>query len=240
VLAAEVQNYFWGLSNEDWRAVSLSVRVAVLAVALSLPFGIALAWLLARKNFYGKWLVETLVNLPLVLPPVVTGYLMLLLLGRRGPVGSWLYQWFGLEIALTWRAAVLAVAVMGFPLLVRAIRLALQGTDPRLYQAARSLGAGRLDAFLSVSLPLARSGVLAGVVLALARGLGEFGATLIFAGNQESTRTLALQIYTLNSLPDLSYEHRMWGLVWVSIALAGIALAVSEYLERRGQRRESA
>jgi molybdate transport system permease protein len=240
LLAVEPATLFLGLSNDDWRAVGLSVRVAVLAVMISLPFGIALGWLLARKDFHGKSLVETLVNLPLVLPPVVTGYLLLLLLGKRGPIGSKLYRWLGLEIALTWRAAVIAVAVMGFPLLVRAIRLAFGGIDHRLYQVARSLGAGPFDAFFTVSLPLARSGVLAGVVLAFARGLGEFGATLIFAGNQEETRTMAIEVYTLNSLPDPSYEYRMWGLVVVSIVLAAMALAGSEYLERRGQRRESA
>ena len=233
-------NAFLGLSIEDWRAVELSVRVASLAVLLSLPPGIALSWLLARKTFPGKAIVETFIALPLVLPPVVTGYLLLLLLGKRGPIGSLLYRWLGWEVALTWRAAVLAVAVMGFPLLVRAIRLAFQGIDPRMYQVARSLGAGPLDAFFTVTLPLARNGVLAGMVHAFARALGEFGATLIFAGNQEQTRTLAIQIFTLNSLPDVSSEHRMWGLVGISIALAAIALAVSEYLERRGQRRESA
>jgi molybdate transport system permease protein len=229
-----------GLAAEDWRAIGLSVGVAGLAVLLSLPFGVGLGWLLARKTFVGKTLVETAVNLPLVLPPVVTGYLLLILLGRRGWVGAWLDRAFGLEIALTWRAAVLAVAVMGFPLLVRAVRLAFQGIDPRLYQAARSLGAGPVDAFLTVSLPLARSGVLAGAVLAFARGLGEFGATLIFAGNQEQTRTLAIQIYTLFSLPEPAYERRMWGLVVASLFVAAGALAVSEYLERKGQRRESA
>jgi molybdate transport system permease protein len=228
------------MAPEDWTAVALSVRVALLAVVLSLPFGLALGWLLARKLFPGKTLVETAINLPLVLPPVVTGYLLLILLGRKGWIGAWLYGWFGLEIALTWRAAVLAVAAMGFPLLVRSVRLGFQSTDPRLYQAARSLGAGPLDAFFTVSLPLARSGVLAGVVLAFARGLGEFGATLIFAGNQAQTRTMAIQIYALNSMPDSSYERRMWTMVIVSIILAAGALAISEWLERRGRRRESA
>ena len=228
------------LADEDWRAIWLSVRVSGLAVVLSLPFGVVLGWLLARKTFPGKTLVETVVNLPLVLPPVVTGYLLLILLDRQGLIGAALHRWFDLEVALTWRAAVLAVAVMGFPLLVRAIRLAFQGIDPRLFQAARSLGAGPVDAFLSVSLPLARSGVIAGVVLAFARGLGEFGATLLFAGNQMQTRTVAIQIYNLNNQPGEAYEQRMWGLVLASVVLAFAALAVSEYLERRGQRRESA
>ena len=175
-----------------------------------------------------------------MLPPVVTGYLLLILLGKQGAIGSVLYNWFGLQIALTWRAVVLALAVMGFPLMVRAIRLSFQGIDSRLFQAARSLGAGPLDAFFSVSLPLARSGVLAGIVLAFARALGEFGATLIFAGNLPETRTLALQIFNLNSLPRAEYERRMWGLVIASLLLAGTGLAISEYLERRGQRREAA
>jgi molybdate transport system permease protein len=232
--------FFLGLAHDDWRAVGLSACVATLGVLFSLPFGVGLGWLLARKTFAGKTLVETLVNLPLVLPPVVTGYLLLILLGRRGWIGFWLDRWFGLEIAFTWRAAVLAVAVMGFPLLVRSVRLAFQGIDPRLFQAARSLGARPLDAFFTVSLPLARSGVLAGVVLAFARSLGEFGATLIFAGNQAKTRTLAIQMFTLNSLPGDDNERRMWALVGVSVLLAAGALATSEYLERRGMRRESA
>src|SRR5207302_3200480 len=189
---------FLGLAEDDWRAVGLSVRVALLAVMISLPFGIALGWLLARKSFRGKTLVETLVNLPLVLPPVVTGLLLLYLLGRRGWVGAWLHGAFGVGIAFTWGAAVMAVAVMGFPLMVRAVRLAFQGLDPRLYQAARSLGAGPWDAFFTVSLPLARSGVIAGVILAFARGLGEFGATLMFAGSSPQTRTLPIQVFLLN------------------------------------------
>ncbi len=231
---------FLGLSGEDWHAVGLSIRVSALAVLLSLPFGVALGWLLAHKSFPGKTLVETVVNLPLVLPPVVTGYLLLVLFGRQGWIGSWLLRWFGLEVALTWRAAVLAVAVMGFPLLVRAVRLAFQGIDPRLFQAARSLGAGPLDAFFSICLPLARSGVIGGMVLAFARGLGEFGATLIFAGNQEPTRTLAIQIFNLETQPGDAYEARMWRLALASIGLAFLALAVSEYLERRGRRRATA
>jgi molybdate transport system permease protein len=229
-----------GLTGEDWRAVGLSVRVSLAGVALSLPLGIAAAWALARKSFPGKALVETLVNLPLVLPPVVTGLLLLYLLGKRGWIGSRLYQWFGLELALTWRAAVLAVAVMGFPLMVRAIRLAFEGIDPRLYQAARSLGARPLDAFWTVSLPLARNGVLAGSVLSFARGLGEFGATLMFAGIRPETRTLALEVYVLNNQPGAAYEERMWRLVAASVLLAFAALTASELLARRGRRHASA
>ncbi len=228
-----------GLGNEDWQAVELSLRVSGLAVIISLPFGLGLGWLLARKQFWGKSLAETLLNMPLVLPPVVTGYVLLILLGKKGFIGSWLYQAFGIEVALTWRAAVLAVAVMGFPLLVRAVRLAFQGMDPRLFQAARSLGASPLDAFFTISLPLARNGVIAGIMLSFARGMGEFGATLMFAGNQPQTRSLAIQLYDLQTLPGDVYEKRMWSLVLISILLAFVALAVSEYLERKGHRRET-
>lgn len=231
---------FLGLTGDDWRAVGLSVRIALAAAALSLPFGVAAGWVLARKSFPGKTLVETLLNLPLVMPPVVTGLLLLYLLGKRGWVGFWLDRWFGLEVALTWRAAVLAVAVMGFPLMVRAIRLAFEGVDPRLYQAARSLGAGPLDAFWSVSLPLARNGVLAGLVLSFARGLGEFGATLMFAGIRPETRTLALEVYVLNNQPGADAEARMWRLVAASVVLAFAALAASEFFARRGGRHASA
>jgi molybdate transport system permease protein len=229
---------FCGLTTEDWQAVLLSVQIAALAALLSLPAGIALGWLLARKSFRGKSLVETLVNLPLVMPPVVTGLLLLYLLGKRGWIGGWLYRAFGIEIALSWRAAVLAVAVMGFPLMVRSIRLAFASFDTRLYQAARSLGAGPLDAFMSISLPLARDGIIAGTVLAFARGLGEFGATLMFAGIRPETRTLPIQVYLLNNQPGDLAEARMWRVVAVSVAVAFAALAVSEFLQRRGRRPE--
>jgi molybdate transport system permease protein len=235
-----VEETYLGLLPEDWRAVGLSIQVALCAVLLSLPFAIAVGWLLARRSFPGKTLVETIVNIPLVMPPVVTGLLLLYLLGKHGWIGAWLYKWFGWEIALTWRAAVLAVAVVGFPLLVRAIRLSLSATDPRLYQAARSLGAGPVDAFFTVTLPQARSGVLAGMVLAFARGLGEFGATLMFAGSTPMTQTIALRVYSLYSQPGDVYEERMWRVVAASVVLAFAALAVSEYLERRGHRHESA
>jgi molybdate transport system permease protein len=231
---------FLGLAPEDWRAIALSLEVAGLAVVISLPAGLALAWLLARKSFPGKTLVETALNLPLVLPPVVTGYLLLVLFGKNGWIGRWLDQWFDVRIALTWWAAVLAVGIMGFPLLVRAVRLGFQEIDPRLYQAARSLGASPFDAFLTVSLPLAKNGIIAGIVLAFARALGEFGATLMFAGDQDTTRTLAIQIYDLHSRPGIDLQERMWRLVLASIIVACAALALSEYLERRGRRRVTA
>jgi molybdate transport system permease protein len=235
-----VDALFLGLAPEDWHSVGASALASTASVLLSLPFGLALGWLLARRSFPAKWAVETLLNLPLVLPPIVTGYLLLSLLGRRGWVGGWLDETFGIRIAFTWTAVVLAGAVMGFPLMVRSIRLAFQGLDPRLYQAARSLGARPFDAFWSVSLPLARNGVLAGAVLAFARSLGEFGATLMFAGSQPGRRTLAIQIFILNEQVGSDYEARMWRLVIASVVLAAGALAASEFLERRGARRESA
>ncbi len=231
---------FLGLAAADWQALWLSVRISAAAIAISLPFGIALGWLLARKVFPGKAAVETIVALPLVLPPVVTGLLLLYALGPRSAVGSALESTSGLQIAFTWKAAVLAVAVVGFPLLVRAIRVAFEGVDPRLYQVARSLGAARFDAFRSVSLPLARHGVIAGVVLAFARGLGEFGATMMFASIRPETTTLAIQIYVLHNQPGDVSEARMWRVVIASVVLAFASLVLSEYFARRGRQHELA
>ena len=188
----------------------------------SLPLGVALGWLLARRSFPGKPLVETLVNLPLVLPPVATGYLLLLLFGRQGLVGGWLYDVFGVEIVFTWKAAAIASGVVGLPLMVRAIRLAFQAVDPGLEHAARSLGAKRLDAFMTVSLPLARPGIVAGSVLAFARSLGEFGATIAFAGNiRDQTRTVPLAVFTaMNQADGMASTRR---LVLLAILLAAAA-----------------
>jgi molybdate transport system permease protein len=230
---------FLGLAAEDWQAIGFSAGVSAVAVLGSVPFGVALGWLLARRDFVGKALMETLLNLPLVLPPVVTGYLLLVLLGRRGWLGGFLHDAFGIDVAFTWAAAALAGAVMGFPLMVRAVRVAFQGVDPRFAQAARSLGARPLDAFLTVSLPLARHGVVAGVVLAFARGLGEFGATLLFAGSAPGRRTLAVQLYLLHEQPGVEAEQRLWRLATAAVVLSCAALAASEYLERRGASRDS-
>jgi molybdate transport system permease protein len=221
----------------EWEAIGLSLWISAWAVALSLPPGLALGYWLARAQSRGKAAVETLVNLPLVVPPVVTGYLLLVVLGSRGWLGGLLLRHLGLEIAFTWKAAALASAVVSFPLMVRAIRLAFQGVDPRLEQAARTLGAGPLGAFWTVSVPLAYHGIVAGAVLAFARSLGEFGATIMFAGNVEGqTRTIPLAIYTWIHQPG--GVEQSWRLVAVSIAIAGLALLASEYLERRGLRRE--
>ncbi len=222
------------LSPAEWTAVALSIRVALVAVLLSLPFGIALGWLLARREFRGKWLVETGVNLTLVLPPVVTGYLLLRVLGRQSWLGGWLEQTLGIRIAFSWWAAAIASAALGFPLMVRAIRLAFRGVDVKLEHAARSLGAGPFDAFVRVSLPLARSGIIAGAILAFARSLGEFGATITFAGNiPGATQTLPLAVF---SELNRAGGEGAFRLALVSVVLAAAALAASEWLERRGGR----
>jgi len=222
------------LSTEEWQAVSLSVIVAVTAVASSLPFGIALGWLMARRDFPGKSVLETAINLPLVLPPVVTGYLLLVVLGRKGWLGGFLERWLDVRIVFTWKAAALASAVMAFPLMVRAIRLAFSAVDPRLELAARTLGAGPVDTFFSVSLPLARHGVLAGALLAFGRSMGEFGATIMVAGNiPGETRTIPLQIY--GALESPGGMERAAMLVVVAILVSVGALATGEALERRGR-----
>ena len=220
------------LSNAEWTAVALSIRVALVAMLISLPFGVAVGWLLARREFRGKWVIETLVNLTLVLPPVVTGYLLLRMFGRQSWFGAWLEGTFGLQIAFTWWAAAIASAALGFPLMVRAIRLAFRGVDPRLEDAARSLGSSPLDAFRRVSLPLARGGIIAGAVLAFARSLGEFGATITFAGNiPGATQTLPLAVFSEMNRAGGDGTLR---LAIVSVVLAAAALATSEWLERRG------
>lgn len=222
----------WLLTSAEWDAVRLSIQVAVTATALSLPVGIALGFLLARRRFFGKRLLETALNLPLVLPPVVTGYLLLVLLGTRGLVGKYLYEWFGVAIVFTWQGAALASAVMAFPLMLRTIRVAFAEVDTRLEAAARTLGAGPLETFYRVSLPLARRGIVAGALLAFARGIGEFGATIMIAGNTAGlTQTIPLLIYTQTYSPGgIDASAR---LVIACIVIAVAALGVSEYLERR-------
>ncbi|MBL8794742.1 MAG: molybdate ABC transporter permease subunit [Planctomycetia bacterium] len=221
-----------GLTAEEWSAIRLSLLVAATATAASLPFGIGLGYLLARRQFVGKGLVETALSLPLVLPPVVTGYLLLVTFGRKGFIGQYLDAWLGLHLVFTWKAAALASAVMAFPLMVRAIRVAFAEVDVRLEQAARTLGAGPFDAFWSVSLPLARRGVIAGAVLAFARSIGEFGATIMVAGNiPDETQTIPVYIYTLINSPGGVEESSR--LVIVSVIIAAAALIMAEYLDRR-------
>ncbi|MDX1945895.1 MAG: molybdate ABC transporter permease subunit [Pirellulaceae bacterium] len=222
------------LSADEWQAVRLTLLVALAAVAASLPAAIALGWLLAKREFPGKFLVETAVHLPLVLPPVVTGYLLLVVFGRQGPIGAWLESWFGLRFVFDWKGAALASAVVGFPLLVRPIRQAFAAVDDRLVQAARTLGAGPLDAFGTILLPLARPGIVSGCVLAFARSMGEFGATIMIAGNIPGfTRTIPLMIYTLLDSP--AGTARAQGLVIISVVIAALALLAGELLERYGR-----
>jgi molybdate transport system permease protein len=227
------------LTPDQWQAVWLSFQVGLCAVVVSLPFAVAIGYGLARWQSRWKWLAEVVVNLPLVLPPVVTGWLLMIAFVPSGPLGSALENWFGLRIVFTWWGAALAAAVVSFPLMVRAIRLAFQAVDPRLEMAARGLGAGRLDAFFTVTLPLARSGVLAGCVLSFARSLGEFGATIMVAGNiVGETQTIPLAIFSNSNRPG--GESDVARLVVVSIVLAACALAASEWLEWRQSQRESA
>ena len=224
------------LSNAEWAALLLSLKVGLGSVVVEAPFATGVAWLLARRRFPGKTALDAVVHLPLVLPPVVTGYLLLILLGRRGLIGGFLYHHFGLTVAFTWKAAVLASAAMGFPLMVRAIRLAIELVDRRLEEAAQTLGAGPWQVFARVVLPLAAPGVLTGFVLAFARSLGEFGATLTFAGNIEGqSRTLPVAIYTFLQLPsgDAAVER----LVILSVVISLGALAASELLARSVRRR---
>jgi molybdate transport system permease protein len=204
--------------------------MALIAVVIALPPGLALAWLLARRNWPGKLLVETLVTLPLVVPPVATGLGLLLLLGRHGWVGALLDQWFGTEIVFTWKAVVAAMVVMSFPLLVRAARVGFESVDSTVEDAARSLGASPWEVFFRITLPLARRGVLAGVVMGFARALGEFGATMVVAGNIPGrTTTLPLAIYTDISTDDNSAAL---GLIAVSLSIALCAVALGERLAR--------
>ena len=222
------------LEPEELQVLGLSLRVALACVALTLPPATALGWLLARRDFRGKLLVDGLCHLPLVLPPVVTGYLLLLLFGRRGFFGP-LLEAAGVSLAFDWKGAALASAVVGFPLALRAVRLAIENVEPRLEGVARTLGAGPLRVFFTVTLPLAAPGLWVGALLAFARSLGEFGATITFAANiAGQTRTIPSAIYTYLNQPG--GEGRAMRLVWISIALSLAALLASEWAARRARR----
>jgi molybdate transport system permease protein len=222
----------FGLSPDDWTAVELTIRISIVATLCALPFGIALGWLLARRNFWGKSVLDGLVHLPLVMPPVVTGYLLLISFGRRAPIGAFLYDHFGIVFSFRWTGAALACGIMGFPLMVRPIRLALETIDRKLEQAASTLGANRALVFLTITLPLALPGIIAGIVLCFARALGEFGATITFVSNiPGETQTISAAIYTLTQIPGS--DAAAGRLVLISIALAFAALFASEWLSRR-------
>ena len=224
------------LSPAEIQALLLSVKVAVFCTLVICVPGVAIAWLLAKKSFLGKSLLDGLVHLPLVLPPVIPGFLLLLLLGNQGLIGKWLQTTFGISIAFTWVGAVLASAVMGFPLMVRSARLAISQVDSGLEAAAQSLGAHPLRVFFTVTLPLAMPGIVTGLILAFSRSLGEFGATITFVGNIEGeTRTLPLAIYTYTQLPG--GDAIAMRLVIISMTIALGALMLSEILERRATKR---
>lgn len=224
------------LSPQEWQAVALSLKVSFWATACSLPLGILVALALARGRFVGRQVLNGLVHLPLILPPVVTGYLLLMTFGRRGTVGQILDQWFGITLAFRWTGAALAAGIMGFPLMVRAIRLAIEAVDPKLEQAASTLGASRLWVFLTVTLPLILPGVLAGTILSFAKAMGEFGATITFVSNiPGQTQTLPSAIYAFLQVPG--GESSAARLVLIAVCLAMTALLVSEWLSRAVARR---
>jgi len=223
------------LSPDEWIAVRLSLKVALWATFASMPAGLLIAWLLARRDFWGKALLNAVVHLPLVMPPVVTGYLLLLTFGRKGPAGAFLEEHFGIIFSFRWTGAALACAVMGFPLMVRAIRLSIEAIDRRLEAAASTLGAAPPLVFLTVTLPLALPGVIAGMILTFARAMGEFGATITFVSNiPGETQTLPSAIYTFTQVPGGDAGALRLTLVSVAISLA--ALLVSEALARRASR----
>jgi len=220
----------------EWEALGLSLKVAVWATACSLPLAVAIAWLLARRRFPGKAVLDGIVHLPLVLPPVAVGYLLLLLLGRNGIVGAWLAETFGLTFVFSWRGAAVAAAVMAFPLLVRAIRLSLETMDRGLEVAARTLGAGPWRTFFTVTLPLVSPGIVTGLVLAFTRALGEFGATITFAASVPGeTRTIPLAMFTALETPE--GEQVAFRLAAISVAVALFTLLASELFARRLARR---
>ena len=224
------------LSPAETEALWLSLKVAGVATVVGMPLAVAAAWMLSRWSFRGKWIVEGLIHLPLVLPPVVVGYALLLLLGRNGPLGAFLWDCCGLQVAFTWSGAAVAAGVMGFPLMVRAVRLAFDGVDRGVENAARTLGAGPWRVFLTVALPLAGPGLVAGAVLGFARAIGEFGATIAFAANiPGETRTLPLAIYTALQAPD--GDGVALRLALVSSVIALIAVGFSEWLGARARRR---
>lgn len=220
------------LSAEEWGIIGLSLKVGIVAVAAALPIAFLIALLLARGRFPGKLLIDALVHLPLVVPPVVTGWVLLIAFGRQGPIGGWLESWFGVSVMFRWTGAAIAAAVMALPLMVRAMRLSIEAVDHRLEDAARTLGAGRIRAFASITLPLSLPGVLAGLVLGFARSIGEFGATITFVSNiPGETETLPLAIYAALQVPG--GEGIVVRLAAISVLLSLAALIASEWLARR-------
>lgn len=224
------------LSDYELTALLLSLKVAAYAVVWLLPVGVILGWVLARKEFVGKSVLDSLIHLPLVLPPVVIGYLLLISMGRRGVIGSWLYDWFGVSFSFSWRGAVLACVVVSLPLMVRAIRLSVESIDTKLEQAAKTLGASPIKVFFTITLPLTLPGVITGVMLAFARSLGEFGATISFVSNiPAETQTIPLAMFTFLETPG--EEMAAARLCIISIVIALLSLLTSEWVSRRVRRR---
>jgi molybdate transport system permease protein len=224
--------HFFHLTAVESQALRLSLWVSAWAVVASLPFGILAAWILARRRFPGKSILDALIHLPLVLPPVVIGYLLLISFGRQGYLGALLHDYFGITLAFNWKGAALAAAVMAFPLLVRAVRLSLEAVDPGLEFAARTLGASPIRVFFTVTLPLSIPGIITGIVLAFARSLGEFGATITFVSNiQGQTQTLPLALFTLTQVPN--GETGALRLCILAVIIAVCALVASEFMARR-------
>jgi molybdate transport system permease protein len=222
------------MTAEEWQIAWFTAWVSALSTIVILPFGLGTAWLLARRNWPGKSIVETLISLPLVMPPVATGLILLKLFGRRGTAGRFLHDHFDLDVIFTWRGVLIALGVMSFPLLVRSARIAFEEVDPRLEQIARTLGAGNARVFRTITLPLALNGILGGMMLSFARALGEFGATIMVAGNiPGQTSTLSLAIFQSVQLGDDSHAFRLLG---VSVVLAFLAVWISELLLRRRKR----
>jgi molybdate transport system permease protein len=223
------------LTPEEWHIVALSLKVGGVAMALTLPIAFALAWLLARTRFIGKMLLDAVVHLPLVVPPVVTGWVLLLAFAPDGPIGGWLLRWFGVSVLFKWTGAAIASGVMALPLMVRSMRLSIEAVDRRLESAARTLGAGPGRVFWSITLPLSVPGILAGAVLGFARSIGEFGATITFVSNVPGqTQTLPLAIYSALQQPD--GDAMVWRLSAISVLLSLAALIGSELLARRAGR----
>lgn len=231
----EVWQQPW-LTQYEWVALQLSVKVASYAMFWLLPLGLVLSWLLARKEFVGKSLLDSLVHLPLVLPPVVIGYLLLISMGKRGMIGQWIDQWFGITFSFSWRGAVLACMVVSLPLMVRSIRLSLESVDPKLEQAARTLGASPLKVFFTITLPLTLPGIMAGMMMSFARSLGEFGATISFVSNiPGETQTLPLAMYSFLETPGAELQAARLCILSVIIALA--SLVISEWITQRMKKR---
>lgn len=222
------------MSPEEWTAIAISLKVSTTAVFASLPLAIGIAWLLAKKSFFGKTLLETVVYMPLVLPPVVTGYLLLYLLGRRGFIGSFLNDCFGFHFIFDWKGAAIASAIVSFPLLVRSIRIGFASVDNRLEEAAMTLGASPARVFMLISLPLAWQGIIAGFILAFARCLGEFGATIMVAGNVVGeTQTIPLYVY--DALQSPGGINRTASVLVFSIGISAIAIFSGQWLEQRSR-----